>query len=281
MYDPLLDAALPAAGFSGRSMDLGLTDKVAIVTGSSRGLGLASARALASEGCRVVMCARGADRLDAAAAEVRAIGGADRVLAVRADVSSESGAASVVEGAVARFGGLDILVNNVGFTVPGFLRELGDKDWHHVLDACLSSTFYGIRAALGPMRNQKSGSIINIGSAAGVGGAPGLGVYGAAKAGVISLTQTAALENFKAGVRVNCVLPNAATKPLLEWFDTTPGGRRTRAAIEAYSRCGSPDEIASAVLFLAGADSSYVNGAILPVDGGLSARQACVDAEIE
>jgi len=255
-----------------------LENQIAIVTGAggTGGIGEAIARRFVAEGATVVVCDIDEEKARGVA---HALG--PRAVPWACDVKSSARIDAMVTETVRRFGRLDILVNNVGFTVPGFLRELGDKDWHHVLDACLSSTFYGIRAALGPMRSQKSGSIINIGSAAGVGGAPGLGVYGAAKAGVISLTQTAALENFKAGVRINCVLPNAATKPLLEWFDTTPGGRKTRAAIEAYSRCGSPDEIASAVLFLAGADSSYVNGAILPVDGGLSARQACVDAEIE
>lgn len=255
-----------------------LENQIAIVTGSGGmgGIGEAIARRFVSEGAKVVVC----DIDEKKARDVaQALG--TNATPWACDVSRADQVEAMVAETVRMFGRLDILVNNVGFTVPGFLRDLEDEAWHHVLNGNLSSTFYGIRAALKPMRAQKSGSIINISSAAGIGGAPGLGVYGAAKAGVISLTQTAAVENFKSGVRVNCVLPNAATKPLLAWFDATESGRKTRAAIEAYSRCGSPDEIAAAVLFLASEDSAYVNGTVLPVDGGLSSRVACIDAEID
>ena len=259
-------------------MGLSLQGKTAIVTGAggAGGIGEAIARRFVTEGATVVVC-----DIDKAKAEdvARTLGGT--AIAWTCDVTRSDEVDAMVEEAVRRFGRLDILVNNVGFTTQGFLAELSDEDWHRVLNGCLSSTFYGIRAALRPMRAQKSGAIINISSAAGIGGAPGLGVYGAAKAGVISLSQTAAVENFKSGVRVNCVLPNAATKALLEWFDATESGAKTRASIEAYARCGSPDEIAAAVLFLASDESSYVNGAVLPVDGGLSSRVACVDATIE
>lgn len=259
-------------------MTMRLEHQVAIVTGAGGmgGIGEAIARRFVSEGASVVVCDIDGDK----AREVAGALGAGAIPWV-CDVGFSAQVDAMVAGTVQSFGRLDVLVNNVGFTVPGFLREIEDDAWRQVIDGCLSSTFFGIRAALGPMRAQGSGSIINIGSAAGIGGAPGLGVYGAAKAGVISLTQTAALENFKAGVRVNCVLPNAATTALTAWFDATPGGRRTRSAIEAYSRCGSPEEIASAVLFLACGESAYVNGAVLPVDGGLSSRVACIDAEIE
>lgn len=255
-----------------------LKNQIAIVTGAGGegGIGQAIARRFIEEGATVVVC-----DIDEARAEASAGSLGDRAVAWHCDVTRSDEVERMVAEVVKRFGRLDVLVNNVGFTTPGFLGELSDADWHRVLNGNLSSTFYGIRAALKPMRAQKSGAIVNISSAAGIGGAPGLGVYGAAKAGVISLTETAAVENFKSGVRVNCVLPNAATKPLLAWFEETPDGRKTRDRIEAYSRCGSPDEIAAAVLFLASADGSYVNGAVLPVDGGLSARVACIDAEIE
>lgn len=257
---------------------MGLDNRIAIVTGAggAGGIGEAIARRLVAEGARTVVCDIDADRAESVA---RALG--PHAAAWQCDVTRSDQFDAMVAETVRRFGRLDILVNNVGFTVPGLVRDLSDEQWHHVLNGCLSSTFYGIRAALRPMRAQQSGSIINISSAAGIGGAPGLGVYGAAKAGVINLTQTAAVENFKSGVRVNCILPNAATKALTDWFEATPSGRRTRAGIEAYARCGAPDEIAAAVRFLASDDSSYVNGAILPVDGGLSARVGCVDAEIE
>ncbi len=255
-----------------------LEDQIAIVTGAggAGGIGEAIARRLLLEGARVIVC-----DIDEAKARDSAQALGPNATPWTCDVSRSDEVDAMVAGAVQAFGRLDILVNNVGFTTPGFLKDLTDEAWHRVVNGCMASTFYGIRAALRPMRAQKSGSIVNISSAAGIGGAPGLGVYGAAKAGVISLTQTAAVENFKSGVRVNCVLPNAATKALTSWFDATESGRKTRAGIEAYARCGSPDEIAAAVAFLASADSAYVNGTVLPVDGGLSARVACIDATIE
>lgn len=255
-----------------------LENQIAIVTGAGGdgGIGNAIARRLAAEGAIVVACDIDQVRAEAAA---QSLGGT--AVAWACDVSQSDQFEAMVVGVVERFGRLDILVNNVGFTTPGFMRELTDEAWFKVLNGNLSSTFFGIRAALKPMRAQKSGAIINISSAAGVGGAPGLSAYGAAKAGVISLTQTAAVENYKSGVRVNCVLPNAATPSLLEWFKGSESGKKTLSRIEAYSRCGTPDEIAAAVAFLASPDSAYVNGTVLPVDGGLSARQACIDAEIE
>jgi NAD(P)-dependent dehydrogenase (short-subunit alcohol dehydrogenase family) len=255
-----------------------LENQIAIVTGSggAGGIGEAIARRFVSEGAKVVVCDIDGEKARAVAETL-----GPNATPWICDVSRSDDVDMMVEETVRRFGRIDILVNNVGFTTPGFVGELTDEDWHRVLNGNLSSTFYGMRAALRPMRAQKSGAIINISSAAGIGGAPGLGVYGAAKAGVINLTQTAAVENFKSGVRINCVLPNAATGPLLAWFEATESGKETRERIEAYARCGSPDEIAATVLFLASPDASYVNGAVLPVDGGLSARVGCIDAKIE
>jgi len=255
-----------------------LSDKIAIVTGGGGegGIGAAIVERFIQEGATVVV----AD-IDLKKAEGVARPLGERAIPWQCDVTSSDAVNKLVSETVSRSGRLDVFVNNVGFTLPGRIVELSDAVWDTVIAGNLTSTFYGVRAALQQMRRQKSGSIINIASAAGIGGAPGLGVYGAAKAGVINLTQSAAVENFKAGVRVNAILPNAATKPLLEWFESTPDGRDTKAAIENYARCGAPHEIAAAALFLASADSSYVNGAVLPVDGGLSARVGCVDAKID
>lgn len=254
-----------------------LDGQICIVTGAggAGGIGEAIARRFVEEGAKVFVCDVQREKAEAVAAEL-----GENALPWQCDVTRSEQVEAMVAGACERFGRLDVLVNNVGFTTPGFLEELSDEAWHKVLSGNLTSTFFGIRAALRPMLAQRRGAIINISSAAGIGGAPGLGVYGAAKAGVISLTQTAAIENFKRGVRVNCILPNAATKALVGWFDATEAGQKTLAAIEDYSRCGSPDEIAAAALFLATSDSSYVNGAVLPVDGGLSTRVACIDSQI-
>jgi len=254
-----------------------LKDKTAIVTGagSAGGIGAAIARRFVAEGACVLVCDIIGDRAQAVANSL-----GDAAWAWCCDVSQSDQVDAMVNAAVDRFGRLDIMVNNVGFAIPGFLGDQPNEHWDKVIAGNLSSTFYGMRAALRPMLAQRSGVIINISSAAGIGGAPGLGTYGAAKAGVISLTQTAAVENFKRGVRINCILPNAASPALLQWFDTSDDGRATRESIERYSRNGSPEETAAVAAFLAGPDSAYISGATIPVDGGLSVRVACVDATI-
>lgn len=253
-------------------------NRIAIVTGSGKegSIGGAIAERLHAEGATVVIANRHPELAEGMAKKL-----GTRAVPFTCDVSHSDEVDRMVEETVKRFGRLDILVNNVGFTTPGLVGELNDADWHRVVEGNLSSVFYGVRAALRPMRAQKSGAIVNIGSAAGSGGAPGLGAYGAAKAGVEAITKTAAVENYKAGVRVNCVLPNAATKPLLEWFAATEDGKRTKARIEAYARCGRPEEIASVVAFLASDDASYVNGVVVPVDGGLLARVGMIEADIQ
>jgi NAD(P)-dependent dehydrogenase (short-subunit alcohol dehydrogenase family) len=251
-----------------------LKDRVCIVTGAAAGIGEATARRFVAEGATVVVADINHDGVQDVARSLSAT-------AHRCDVTDSAAVDRLVETTVDRFGRLDVMVNNVGFTLPGMIRDITDEAWRRVLDGCLSSAFYGIRAALRPMRAQGSGSIINIGSAAGLGGAPGLGIYGAAKAGVAALSQSAAIENFKAGVRVNCLLPNAATAPLIEEFRKRPDGRAAIARIEAYGRFGDADEAASAILFLASDDARFVNGIVLSVDGGLASRVASIDAEVD
>lgn len=253
-----------------------LKDRVCIITGAGAGIGEASARRFAAEGARVVVADIDGARADAVAGSLA--GGA---VAKCCDVTVSAEVDELVDAVVRDFGRLDVMVNNVGFTTPGFLRELTDEAWHHVLHGCLSSTFYGVRAALRPMRAQGKGAIVNIGSAAGLGGAPGLAAYGAAKAGVAALTQSAAIENFKAGIRVNCLLPNAATAPLIEDFRRRPDGQAAIERIEAYGRFGDPSEAASAILFLASDDAGFVNGVVLSVDGGLASRVASIEARID
>src|SRR5690242_4391621 len=141
-------------------MDLELTDKIAIVTGSSKGLGLASARALAAEGCRVTICARGQAALDAAAADLRTTAGdARRVLAVAADLATEAGVESVVRDTVSTFGGLDILVNNVGAAKGGGIVETSDDDWQSAFDLTLFPAVRASRLAVPEMRKRGGGVI--------------------------------------------------------------------------------------------------------------------------
>src|SRR4051812_17948058 len=169
-------------------MDLGLNDKVAIVTGSSRGLGLASAKALAAEGCRVTLCARNEAALRAAATEVAGVAGADgddRVLAIVADVSRPEGVDAVVAGTAARFGGIDVLVNNVGLARGGGLLETTDAEWQEAIDQTLLPAVRASRAAVPHMRLRGGGSIVMIASIYGR-EAGGRMTYNAVKAAEIS-----------------------------------------------------------------------------------------------
>jgi len=251
-------------------MDLELTDKVAIVTGSSRGLGLASARALASEGCCVVICARGADRLEAAAAEVRALGGTDRVLAVRADVSSEAGVASVVEGAVARFGGLDILVNNVGLARGGDVVATTDAEWQEAIDQTLMAAVRASRLAVPHLRARGGGVILMIASIFGreTGGRM---TYNAVKAAEISLAKSLAQQLAGDNIRVNSVAPGSILFPGGSWWkrrEADPEGIADFVRRELpFGRFGTPEEVGAVVAFLASAKASWVSGASVVVDG--------------
>src|SRR5262245_55680106 len=142
-------------------MDLGLTNKIAIVTGSSRGLGFASATSLVREGCCVTICARGEDRLTAALAELRPAAGADdRVLAVAADLATEAGVAVVVQRTVERFGGVDILVNNMGLARGGTVTETSDEDWQEAFDETLFPAIRASRLAVPLMRQRRGGVIL-------------------------------------------------------------------------------------------------------------------------
>lgn len=249
----------------------GLEGRVAIVTGAGSGIGRATALRLSRLGARVVL----ADLSEAGAAEsldrVREAGGdgSARVCDVR-----ESGEVDALIGeTAAKQGGLDVLVNNVGVSADGPLSDVGDETWREQIRVNLDSTFFGIRAALAAMRPVGRGSIVNVASGAGLMGSPGLGPYGAAKAAIIHLTQTAAIENARAGVRINCVVPGAiGTERMLHWLGSEPGAQAAWEDQLVPGRLGRPDEIASAVCFLASDEASYVNGAALVVDGGASVK---------
>lgn len=255
-------------------MDLSLTDKVAIVTGSSRGLGLASARALVGEGCRVCLCARGSERLTEAAIEVEAVAKRpNMVLAVQADVSTQAGVDLVLARTVETFGRLDVLVNNVGIAGGAGLLDTTDVEWQAALDLTLFPAIRASRAAVPHMREAGGGAIIMIASIYGR-ESGGRMTYNAVKAAEISLAKSLAQQLAPLNIRVNSVAPGSILFPGGSWYrrqQADPEGIAEFVKRELpFGRFGRPEEIGTVVAFLASPRASWVSGASIVVDGAQS-----------
>ena len=252
-------------------MDLGLADKVAIVTGSSRGLGLASARALVAEGCKVCLCARGEERLAEAAVEVEAVARKPgMVLTVQADVSTPAGVERVIDRTVETFGGLDILVNNVGKAGGAGLLDTSDAEWQAAIDETLFPAIRASRLAVPLMRQRGGGVIVLIASIWGR-ESGGRMTYNAVKAAEISLGKALAQQLAPLNIRVNSVAPGSILFPGGSWHrrqQADPDGIAQFVSRELpFGRFGRADEVGAVVAFLASARASWVSGACIPVDG--------------
>jgi 3-oxoacyl-[acyl-carrier protein] reductase len=249
-------------------MNLELTGKVAVVTGSSRGLGLASARALAAEGCRIVLCARGEAALATAAASV---GARDRVIGVVADVSTPMGAERVIAQTLEAFGGVDILVNNVGKAGGAGIDTTSDEEWQLALDHTLYPAVRLSRLAVPHMRRAGGGVILMIASIYGR-EAGGRMTYNAVKAAEISLAKAMALQLANDNIRVNSIAPGSISFEGGSWWtrqQEDPEGMKAFVAREIpMGRFGRANEIGDVVAFLASARASWITGACIPVDGG-------------
>jgi 3-oxoacyl-[acyl-carrier protein] reductase len=252
-------------------MDLHLKDKVAIVTGSTRGLGFATAKALLAEGCNVTICARGEERIAQAVAELRELpGGTERILAIQADVSTDKGVADVLSRTVETFGGLDILVNNVGLGRGTTIVDTTDAEWREAIDQTLFPAIRASRLAVPFMRRRGGGSIVMIASIWGR-ESGGRMTYNAVKAAEISLAKSLAQQLARDNIRVNSVAPGSILFPGGSWDrrqKEDPTGIADFVLRELpFGRFGRPEEVGAVVAFLVSPRASWISGASVPVDG--------------
>jgi NAD(P)-dependent dehydrogenase (short-subunit alcohol dehydrogenase family) len=251
-----------------------LEDKVALVTGAGTGLGRAIALMFAQEGARVALTGRRAEPLDETLADVARAGG--QGLALTGDMTRAVDVRRVVEGAVARFGRLDVLVNNAGVLADrGPVTETSEEGLRRTLDGNLVTTFLCSKHAL-PELLRTRGNIVNIASAAGLRGTPGLAAYGAAKAAVVMLTKGMAMDHAAAGVRVNCICPGYVETDLNREFLARV---RATGEYEAILRMhplgvlGAPEDVAYGAVYLASDEARWMTGVVLGIDGGNSAMR--------
>ncbi len=243
-----------------------LTGRVALVTGASSGFGEHFTRVLAAAGARVVAGARREDRLHKLVDEIAANGG--EALAVAMDVTDAASVATGFAAAEAKFGTVDLLVNNAGVAAPGTLHKTAEADWDWVVDTNLKGAWLvAAEAARRMLAARRGGAIVNIASVLGLATSRGHGVYSATKAGVIQLTKHMALELAGKNIRVNAICPGYfKTEMNDEYFDSAAG--QAYIAATPGGRLGRMEEMDGPLLLLASDAGSFINGALLPVDGG-------------
>lgn len=250
-----------------------LLGKTALVTGGTSGIGAATARVLAEAGANVVVAGRneGAAKelCDEISRECR------RATCVLGDVVDPAFAVAAASDAESRFGGLHVLVNAAGAIVRGTVEETSDDEWNRMLSVNVTGTFYMSRAAIPALRRSGGGSIVNLGSTAGLVGCPNLAAYCAGKGAIVNLTRAMALDHAHEGIRVNAVCPGAVDTPMLVSGrgDVAPDHVREASRVSIpQGWLPGPIEIANAIVFLASDFSRHVTGTALPVDGGFTAK---------
>lgn len=250
-----------------------LSGKCAIVTGGASGIGFATAAAFAHEGARVAIIDVDSERAANAAAELRKCGGDARSFV--ASVTDEDAVGAAVKDIEQALGAPDILMNNAGAVCLGRIDQTSTDDWGRVMATNVGGTFLMSRAVVPRMLERRRGTIINVGSVAGLAGIPNMAAYCAAKGAVVSLTRQMAADYSSQGIRVNCICPGTVADTAMGrsilGLDATPEVQARRLAKYPLGRFGKPNEIAEVAVFLASDKASFVTGAAVAVDGGMTA----------
>jgi 3-oxoacyl-[acyl-carrier protein] reductase len=244
---------------------MNLKEKVAIVTGSSRGIGKAIAFELVQSGAKVVISGRNRERIELVLKQIGGMGG--EAISVSADVSKMDEASNLINKTLEKWERVDILVNNAGITRDSLIVRMTNEDWQEVLDTNLTGTFNCIKSVTRQMMKQRSGSIINITSVVGIMGNAGQANYAASKAGIIGLTKAVARELASRNITCNAVAPGYIETELTEELDEKiKENLRQQIPLE---RIGTIEDVAKVVTFLASDNASYITGQVINVDGGL------------
>ena len=250
-----------------------LKDKVAIVTGAGGGVGKSITRRLVSEGTKVVLIGRDRSKLMRSIAE---IGDSKNLLPVTADITKEAEVLNAIEQALSAFDTIDILINNAGIIYdPTPFHLMNDDQWTGLINTNLLGTFRTTKAVLPIMIDRKEGCIVNISSLLGMRSIPNVpfSVYGVTKAGVIMFTKSIAVEYGLYGIRCNCIAPSTIRSPMIEPYLQDENARRLLESSFPLRRIGEPDDISGAVVYFCSDDAKWITGAVLTVDGGISAKQ--------
>ena len=247
------------------------TSQVLLVTGATSGIGAATAKSFAADGHRVVLSGRRADKGEALVSEIRAAGG--EATFVRTDVSNPEELQALVDRTLETYGRLDVAFNNAGVEGDSFVptADQSSENYRHVFDVNVEAVLNSMKAEIPAMLQSGGGSIVNNASIAGLLGFNGMGVYTASKHAVVGLTRNAALEYAPQGIRVNAVAPGPIETEMYDRF-ATDEVREQIAMMVPMGRAGQPEEIASAVQWLADPRNSYTTGQVIAVDGGYTAQ---------